>query len=683
MKSFRMSVDIGGTFTDVVQFNQNTGEIKTCKVLTTSGELHKGVLEGINSLVTEFNTIDFFVHGTTSGLNALLERKGAKIALVTTEGFRDVYEIGRAHRPEMYNLFWKKSKLLVRRRDIFEVPERILFDGTIEKTLTKEAILKLAKKIAAGKYQAIAICLLHSYINPIHEEFLGQILKEQLPEIFISFSHQVANEWREYERTSTTVLNAYIAPVMESYLTVLEKEMTKGGLGKTIHIMKSNGGIMTSHLAKREAVQTFFSGPVGGTIGGQYIGDQIGEKNLICVDMGGTSFDVSLVVGGKADIGNETDLEGFPVLTPVVNIHTIGAGGGSVAWIEAGGLRVGPHSSGAKPGPACYGLGGENATVTDANVVLGRIDPEYFLGGAMKLSEDAAWQTVNNLGEKLGLTGIEIAEGIVTIANAKMTNAIREITVFKGIDPREFALVAYGGAGPMHAVFLANELGINKIIVPYSPGTFSAQGMLMTDIRHDFVQTFYSLAKTVKNSIVDTAFRKIEMRGIELLNEDGVYSDQIKLMRSVDMRYVGQEYTVTVPLVTQSADSLEPDNIYQKFHQMHYQRYGHNNPIEEVEYVNLRVTAIGRIPRVKVTGQQIFEAGEPKSVKVKQIYFGKEYQETKVYLRKFLRSGYEFHGPAIVEEQSCTIVIPPGYKANVDQYGNIIITQQPNNRRGK
>jgi N-methylhydantoinase A len=502
---------------------------------------------------------------------------------------------------------------------------------------------------------------------------IGEVLRKRLPGISVSLSHQVAREWREYERTSTTAINAYIAPIIEGYLTGLEDKVKVRGFDGRLHVMESNGGVMTSTAAKGNPIQTIFSGPVGGAIGTAALGEMLNEDHLICIDMGGTSFDVGLVVGRVPDVTTETYLEGFPVLMPIVNIHSIGAGGGSLAWLEAGGLRVGPQSAGADPGPACYGRGGTEPTVTDANVVLGRVDPDYFVGGEMKLDVEAARRAIEKVGQQLGLGVEQLAEGIIDIVNANMANAIRAITVGKGIDPREFALVAFGGAGPMHAVALAQELQIPRIVVPNLPGTFSAWGMLQTDIRHDLVQTFYHrVAETEATSLKET-YQAMEKNGAEVLSEERVEGKDMRFVRAADMRYVGQEYFVNIPLpgsVDEAVLSALPD----RFHQAYYERYGHSNPEEAIEFVNLRVSAIGALPKGRVSrvGEAI-EEREATPVRKEQAYFDGGWMESGIYMRDELASGQTFAGPAILLEPSCTTVMPPGCQARVDPFGNIEI----------
>lgn len=674
MSRYRVAVDIGGTFTDIVVMDNGSGSVQTGKVPSTPQDLSMGILNGVQRLVPNFSEIDFFVHGTTAGLNAFLERKGAQAALITTAGFRDVYEIGRANRPDMYNLFYRKPTPLVRRRHVYELQERTLYDGSILTPLAEDLLAEIVERIAAGEYTSVAVCLLHAYANPEHELRVAKALRQRLPDISISLSHQVAREWREYERTSTTVLNAYVAPIVERYLAGLEAKASAAGLPTGLHIMQSNGGIMTAAAARQRPIQSLFSGPVGGTMGGTGLREQLNSDHLLCIDMGGTSFDVSLVIGGQPDVTSETYLEGFPVLMPIVNIHTIGAGGGSIAWLEAGGLRVGPHSAGAEPGPACYGYGGTEPTVTDANVALGRIAPANFLGGEMRLDAEAARKALASLTNSLGLTVEGLAEGIIDIVNAKMANAIRAITVERGIDPRQFILVAFGGAGPVHAVFLAQELSIPRVVIPFSPGTFSAWGMLYTDIRHDLGRSFYRSVTGVTASEIETVFTELEAEGRNILHTEHIDDKAIWFVRTADMRYVGQEYFVNIPLAGTVAASVYTA-LPEQFHTAYLARYGHSNPEEAIEFVNLRVSAVGQLPRHSPSAQEVSGRQPAYPPNRREVLFGRESWDTDVFNRADLKPGDFFKGPAIVEEPSCTTVISPRYQAAVDAYGNIVITR--------
>jgi N-methylhydantoinase A len=676
MKRYRLAIDIGGTFTDLVLYDKLVRSYSTGKILTTPKNLAKGVMDGIQNFVSNLEEIEYFVHGTTSGLNAFLERKGAKVALIVTENFKDIYEIGRANRPDMYSITYRKPEPLVHRRDVFELSERMMADGSIEKELDTVRLEEVIQQIRQQGFNSVAVCLLHAYKNPLHEIMVLKALQRMAPEINVSLSHEIAREWREYERTSTAVINAYVAPIVRNYLTSLEEQTKEKGLENDLYIMQSNGGVMTSEIAKQIPIQTLMSGPVGGAIGGIYLGEQTSYPNLICVDMGGTSFDVSLIIDGKPDVTSETNLEGFPILSPMVNIHTIGAGGGSIGWIEAGGLRVGPKSAGSEPGPACYGNGGTEPTVTDANLVLGRMDESGFLGGKMKLDRDAAYRAVKSIADQLGLGVIETAEGICDIANAKMADAIRTLTVRKGIDPRDFVLVAFGGAGPMHAVLIAELLGIKRILVPKVAGTFSAWGMLQTDIRYDTVRHFAGTIKEIDVAAMEQLYLDMKNETVDILSKQKVTADQMEFYRSADIRYVGQEYTVNVPNQDEPLHAENISKLSALFHDMHLNIYGHHNPAGMIEIVNIRVAGYGKMERVIDKGQEETGINPPSERLIKPVIWNREEKSTLVYTTDTLQPGHVFSGPAVIEDPSSTTVVPAGFGVKMDRFGNLLITKE-------
>jgi N-methylhydantoinase A len=667
----RVAMDIGGTFTDFVAFDEVAGRTSSGKVLSTPGNPAEGVLEGLEQFVPELGGIEFLVHGTTVGLNAFLERKGTRVLLLMTAGLRDSYSIARHDRKELYALQYRKPKRLVPRRDVMEVTERLRYDGSVEIPLDEASLTAIVEKIRAEEIEAVAVCLVHAFTNPEHELCVREVLERECPGLSVTLSHEIAREWREYERASSAVLNAYIAPRVERYLGTLEAELVAREVGATLHVMQSNGGITTARKAREQPIQTLLSGPVGGTMGCAALSRSTGRSNLLGIDMGGTSFDLSLVVEGRPSVSMETELEGLPVLMSLVDIHTIGAGGGSLAWLEAGGLRVGPQSAGADPGPACYGRGGTQPTVTDANLFLGRLDPGYFLGGRMSLDEEAAQRALHSIGLHVGLDDTEFAEGTLAIINAKMADAMRTITVKQGIDPREYSLVAFGGAGPMHAVWLAEELEIGEVIVPWSPGTFSAWGMLQTDMRHDVVRAFYRPIAELEAADVAGVYAQLEEEGTALLEHEGVVAADRYSARSADMRYVGQEYTVNVTIGAEiSLDTIEHD-----FHETHRIRYGHSTPDGPVEFVNLRLAAMGRMSAGRAPFQAPEDGQDPLLGRRRVVFFGSEH-ETEVLLRDHLRPGARLEGPVVIEEESSTTVVPPGYAVDVDDLGNLLVTTQ-------
>jgi N-methylhydantoinase A len=667
-------MDIGGTFTDVVAYDETTGTYVAGKASTTPHNLTQGVFAALDQVIASPQEIGFTVHGTTQGLNTFLQRKGEKILLLATRGAGDVYHIARGNRLRLYDIHYRKPTPLVPRSDIVEIGGRLNYAGEELEPLDEEAIRAAARRAKEEGFGAVAVAFLFSFLNPAHELRAGEILAEELDGVPISLSHRVAREWREYERTSSTVVDAYIAPVVRRYLERLEAELQRRGLGVPLHVMQSSGGIVTAQSARDLSLQTLLSGPVGGTVGGVALARILDRPNLICIDMGGTSFDVSLVVDGKPDVASETTFEGFPLLMSVVNIHTIGAGGGSLAYCEAGGLRVGPRSAGADPGPACYGRGGDKPTVTDANFLLGRVDPTAFAGGRMTLDRDAAERAVAALADDLGLSSLALAEGICDVINAKMAQAIRTLTVEKGIEPRDFALVAFGGAGPMHAVFLARELGIREVIVPPYPGAFSAWGMLETEIRKDFSRTYYTPLSALDHADLAKTLAELEFEGFISLRDEGITRETGRVAHAVDIRYVGQEYTLTIPL-TSAGEPLEPDfdrAISDRFHAAHDTRFGHANPGAPVELVIVRTMALGDMGRIEPTKREAAGSTSYPSATA-EVVFGRRAVPTQMIQRDDLPIGAVVAGPAIVSEPTATTVVPPGTTLRVDLFGSLVI----------
>jgi N-methylhydantoinase A len=666
---YRVGVDIGGTFTDAVAVGDD-GSLRTAKSLSTPGRLADGVLGAVDALGIGLGDVSSFVHGTTAGLNAFLERRGSRIALVTTAGFRDVYEIGRANRPAMYDLRFKAPAPLVRRRDVFEVDERLDASGAVVTPLDEAAVAELASSLV-GVVEAVAVVLLHAYANPAHERRIAEIFAEVAPGIAVVCSNEIAPEWREYERTSTTAVSAYIAPIVLEYLRVLEDELQSNGLTGALKVMQSNGGVMSVDRARDRAVQTLFSGPVGGTMAGVAVASDLALDRLLCVDMGGTSFDVSLVVDSQADIAAQTELEGHPLLAPSVVMHTIGAGGGSVAHVVAGALRVGPRSAGSVPGPASYGRGGTEPTVTDANLLLGRLPDVALLGGTLSLDKSAALAAADTVGSALGLDVERTALGIIAVADAAMANAIREITVARGIDPRDFSLLAFGGAGPLHAVSIAEELELPRVVIPGSPGVLSAWGMVHTDTRHDLVQSYFRGIAVVDPVELDASVVELSARATALLDADGVVVADRRLLPGADLRYVGQEYTLTITWDADRAASDVLPNLHEIFDLEHLERFGHNNPGEQVEIVALRVVARGLTERPP--GAQLDGETEPIVLGEQDVRFASGVEHTLVYDRSTLHDGSVITGPAILLESGCTVLVPPGWQSTTSHHGHLVL----------
>ena len=667
---YRVSADIGGTFTDIVVEDTSNKNIKTIKVLSTPENPANAVFQGLNSNLN-IEDVDFIVHGTTVGLNAFLEKKGSRVLLLMTKGISDTYTIARGDRKELYNVQYSKPGTLVPRKDVVEVEERIMWDGSIHTDLNEKDLSKIVKIIKDQNIKAVAVCYLHSYVNPQHEiqtrEFLAQHIED---DVVVSLSHEIAREWREYERASTAVMNSYIGPVTNNYLKSLKNQLQNSNYSNPLYIMQSNGGVIRAESALEQPVKTLLSGPVGGTIGGQALSKLINRPNLICVDMGGTSFDMSLIINGKPSVTNETEQEFIPLLIPLVDIHTIGAGGGSVAWLENEALRVGPRSAGANPGPACYGKGGNEPTVTDANLFLGRLGKESKLGGWMDLDLNASTHVLDNLSKKLNISAVELAEGILSIINAKMADAIRTITVKEGIDPREFSLVAFGGAGSMHAVWLAEELDIKEIIVPNDPGTFSAWGMLQTDIRRDLTVNFYQNFQTLEQNKLLESYNNLKVEATELLKNENVQESNMNFSLTADMRYIGQEYYVNVNLT----EPFSLEEINKSFHETYEKQYGHSTPEGPCEFINLRLIAMGQIEK----SGSIKSASEDTEIleSKREVIFNQKPHQTNVFNRQKIESNKKFNGPAIIQESTATTIIPPNYSIVKDDFGNIIITKE-------
>ncbi|MBB1261162.1 hydantoinase/oxoprolinase family protein [Streptomyces alkaliterrae] len=684
MTGLRVSMDIGGTFTDVVVYDERTGRYRAGKASTTPHDLTEGVMTALTSVLAGSDgppaspaDVSFLVHGTTQGLNAFLQRRGVRVLLLAGQDAADTYHIARGPRTRLYDLHYRKPEPLVPLRDIVPVGGRLDAAGREIEPLDEDAVREAARRYRAEGFEAIAVGLLFSHANPAHELRAAEILRAELGEdVTISLSHQAANEWREYERTSSAVLEAYIGPVVRRYLTSLTGVLADHRVAVPLHVMQSSGGVITAETARHRPLQTLLSGPVGGTMGGVALARALGRDNLICVDMGGTSFDVSLVVDGRPDVTSEARLEGLPVLMSVVDIHTIGAGGGSLAWEEAGGLRVGPGSAGAAPGPACYGRGGTEATVTDANLLLGRIDERGFAGGEFDLDAAAAEQALSALGKRLGLDAVGMAEGVCEVANAKMAQAIRTITVARGIEPREFTLVAFGGAGPMHSVFLARELGIPEVVVPRFPGAFSAWGMLETEIRRDFAEPFFRLDADVDPRDMADRLSTAARTALDALDSEGVPRDRRRTECAVDIRYAAQEYTLTVPLTGPDEPLLAdfPEIIAERFARQHHTRYGHSNKGAPLEFVALRVTALGALDGAPAETVPDAEADFPHRTRG-VVFDGAEYP-ARIVERDALRRGHEFSGPAIVQEPTATTVVPPGYRVGLDAGGSLVIREE-------
>lgn len=674
----RVASDIGGTFTDLVFLDERTGAVGMTKVSTTPADFADGVVQTLRKASLRAPDTSFFVHGSTVVINAITERKGVKTGLITTKGFRDVLEIGRANRPDIYNMYYTKPTPFVPRHLRQEVEERVNYRGEILIPLNEDDVRKAVERLKAEGVKAIAICFLHSYANPSHEVQCGEIVRQLAPEVPLTLSHQITQEWREYERTSTAVLNSYVHPIAQAYLKVLESKLVGMGIERRVlHVMQSNGGCASFELGMRSPINLVESGPVAGVIGAAYVGDLIGEPNVISLDIGGTTAKTSLVEKGTPKITTEYKIEhrrdyaGYPILAPTVDIVEIGAGGGSIAWIDrAGALRVGPMSAGADPGPACYGWGGDQPTVTDANVLAGRINPAYFLGGEIPLEIRRAEAAMKPIAEAFQLSIEEAAMGVIRIADANMINALKLVSVRRGHDPRDFVLIAFGGGGPMHAGALMRELRVKKVIVPVEPAVFSAWGMLMTDLRQDYIRTLITRTDQVDPARLNAIFAEMEAQALKELSGQSVESGGLTFLRFADMRYKGQEHTVKVPLPAGEITAHSVQDMNERFHSLHEQAYTFRLETP-VELVNYHVTAVGRVKKPefkKLDGRPTNLADARKGAR--RVNFDElGFQEAAIYERESLPVGIPITGPAVVEEPASTTVLFPDQKLTRDEYG--------------
>lgn len=669
----RVAMDIGGTFTDVISFDGDDGRFTAGKVLSTPGDLAQGVFAALDDVGARPQDIEYFVHGTTQGLNALLERRGARILLVTTHGMGDVYQIARGNRDRLFDLHYRKPVPLVTRQDTMEIRGRFAADGSELEPLAEADIDAVIERVRTGGYDSVVVSLLFAFLDPAHELAVGKRLRGALgDDLLIVLSHDVAPEWREYERTSSAVLEGYTGPSVHRYLDRIETEFADQGLDVPVHVMQSSGGLVQADFARKHPLQTLLSGPVGGTMGGVAAGRLLDEPNVICADMGGTSFDVSLVIDHAPDVSPDGHVEGFPILMPMVNLHTVGAGGGSVAHLEGSALRVGPRSAGAVPGPAAYGNGGTEPTVTDANCVLGRVNPRTFAGGGMSLDIDAARTAVSELAAKLDLTPEELAEGICDVSNAHMAQAIRTLTVDHGLEPDDFSLLAFGGAGPMHAAFIAAEIGIRRVVIPVYPGAFSAWGMLEADVRRDFAQQFVATRETLDQEALAFALEQQRDHAARALAVQDMTQERMRIEHAVDMRYESQDSTLTIPLgdLDPRADDFQ-ERIEEAFSAAHHTRYGHSTPGAPVQYVALRTTGIGQVDRAEVHSDR--ERRDDAVTGHEDVRFDGTAMRTAFIDRERLAPGAEFAGPAIVYEPTSTTVVPPGCTCRIDDNDFILI----------
>jgi N-methylhydantoinase A len=666
--SLRIGVDIGGTFTDLVALDETTGAVVNTKALSTPSALLDGVLRCADQAGVDLADCRLTIHGTTIGINALLEGKGARTGLVTTDGFRDVLEIGRGNFLRMYDVLYRRPAPLVPRGRRLEVPERLGARGEILVPLDERAVRSAARALAADGVESVAVTFLFSYLDPIHERRAAAILAEELPGVAVSVSHALTQEWREYERTSTTVVNAYVLPVVERYLATFEQRLADRGFRGRVLITQSNGGACALPAARARPVHTLESGPAAGAIGCASLAGLLGLDRLISFDMGGTTAKCAIVDHGMVQTTDEYHVDGRPLRIPVIDIREVSAGGGTIAWIDAGGaLALGPQSAGAAPGPVCYGLGGTEPTVTDANVVLGRIDSSRFLGGTMPLDAARAARAVDErLAPRLGLSPASAAAGVVRLADVKMALAVRAITTGRGLDPRDYALVAYGGGGPLHTAAIARELGIPRVVIPPSPSTFSAWGMLASDLRHDLVRTVLEPLETTDAAWAHARYAQMQQELASILPGDGAP----RIHRAVDLRYVGQEHTVTIP-VTDLADWAD---LRKQFDDAHERAYGYAASDVDVQLLNLRSTIVFPLERPRLPALPARTGARP-VFEMRKIYSmaAGDFIEHRVVARRDLLAGDTIGGPAAIEEAGTTTIIDVGDTLAVEAHGCLMI----------
>jgi N-methylhydantoinase A len=681
---FRIAADIGGTFTDVAAFDERTGRLLLGKTLTTPSRLVDGINTGVAKAGSHLSESDLFLHGSTIAINTMLERTGARVALVTTQGFRDIYEIGRVNRPDAFNLRHRKHEPLVERALRFEVKERLMYDGSVREPLDMQSLQQVGDRIEQEKVDAIAILFLHSYRNPAHEIAARKALQKRFPELFITISSELCLEYREFERTSTVVANAYVGPRVNRYLEEIDAQARRDGFAGKFMVVQSTGGLYSLAEAKQECVRMMESGPAAGVIGTQAMCEIMGIRNAIAFDMGGTTAKAGVVRDGQALTTGSVMIGhyfvGLPLLTPMIDIHEVGTGGGSIARIApSGGLRVGPQSAGASPGPACYGLGGVEPTVTDANLVLGRLAEDRFLGGEMTLSRSAAESAIRDrIAKPLGLSVVDAASGVLQIAAAAMSHAVKGVTTDRGLDPGEFpTLFAYGGAGPLHASMVARELRIPTVVIPTAPGHFSAFGMLLSDFRRDLVQSRFVRLDEVALDDLQRWFADLESKGTAAVADARLDTRRVVLSRSLDMRYVGQEHAVTVDVPVAVFSRQGKAGIKRYFDELHKERYGRGSPEEPAEIVSIRstVTGVMRKPKLAEIARGSAKPVAAAANGTRRVFFpGQGWTQCQTWRREALKAGNRIIGPALIEEHASTTVVQPGDSVKVDTHGNLIVT---------
>jgi N-methylhydantoinase A len=677
----RLAADIGGTFTDVAVFDEASGTLEFGKALSTPGRLVEGINAGVAKAGTAYKQVGLFLHGSTIAINTILERTGARTALLITEGFRDIYEIGRINRPDSYNLFFKKHEPLVERALRFEVGERMLSDGEIERPLDDGEIEALGDRLVDLGIESAAILFLHCYRNPEHEARAKRILEARHPQLFVSASHELSQEYREFERCSTVVANAYVGPKVRRYIGEIDQSIRREGFAGSFLIVQSTGGLYDSSQAQSYCIRMLESGPAAGVIGTRTLCRTTGLDSAIAFDMGGTTAKAGVIYKGEPLTTGSAIIGGYdralPIQIAMMDIFEVGTGGGSIARVEDGTLRVGPQSAGAAPGPACYGLGGTEPTVTDANLVLGRLGADRFLGGEMTLDIEAARAAIKTrTADPLGMDVVAAANGILRIAATAMSYAVKGVTTERGLDVGDFTLVAYGGAGPLHAVLVARELGMRRVIIPAAPGVFSAYGMLFSDLRYDYVRTWYTPLADTSFDELEAIYGALEEEGRKAIGSTSVTPERIETHRAADMRYVGQEHAVTVDLPDEVFRSRDREAIKRHFDAQHEFRYGTSAPQERAEIVSLRTAVIGvmRKPSQDKIASGAATPPETAFSGTRPVSFdGATFRDTPTYRRAALLAGNRIEGPALIEEHASTSVVLPDDRVEVDDWGNLRI----------
>jgi N-methylhydantoinase A len=675
----RLAADIGGTFTDIAVFDDKTGRLTFGKALSTPDRLVNGISSGVEKAGSRYAAANLFLHGSTVAINTMLERTGARTTLVTTDGFRDVYEIGRINRPDAYNLYFEKHKPLIERALCFEVKERVRADGEVLVPLDEGGLAALGDKFEQLGIEAVAIVFINCYANSAHEKRAKEILSKRLPGVFVTASHELSQEYREFERTSTVAANAFIGPKVRRYIGEIDAHIRDDGFKGSFLIVQSTGGLYESEQAQSQCVRMLESGPAAGVIGTQALCHTLGIKNAIAFDMGGTTAKAGVIYKGESLTTGAALIGGYdkalPVQIAMMDIFEVGTGGGSIARAEDGALRVGPQSAGAEPGPACYGRGGQEPTVTDANLVLGRLGADRFLGGEMKLDVEAAKAALKRVGEPLGMSAVAAADGILRIAATAMSYAVKGVTTERGLDAGDFVLVAYGGAGPLHAVAVAREIGIRNVIIPGAPGVFSAFGMLFSDLRYDYVRTHLMALAEAPFDDIEAIFQEMEQQGRDAIAATSVKPHKIAVKRALDMRYVGQEHPVTVELPMRVFQKQDRKAIKQHFDDDHLQRYGTSAPDERAEIVSLRVTVAGMMKKPPQEKIKRGRSAPPKSAFAgkRKVFFDGRFRDAPTYRRAELLEGNRIAGPALIEEHASTTVLMPGDRMSVDAWGNLVI----------